>query len=415
VSARSFVRSVLQGHDAAAARHRAIFSVFLLSGSWAIVGGLFQPLLPLYVASIGGSATDVGLASSSHALAMLFSEPLWGLMGDRSGAAMPLLVSRLVTGTVFVAFLLRTDVWWVFVLQFVRGLFDVALAPIGRALLATLLPRQKRGTAMAMWYTTNQFGRSGMGFVGGGIVDTLGFRVLFVICAALTMGSAILGFLGLRRLPGVHPERPVSLDEPEGPSLPAPRARTRRELMRPFLIISGVTALGTCAQSGWRTFVPLYAAVALGLSASEIGWLFTISGLAVLAFTVPGGQLADRFGRRPLLLAGLGLSLIPTLAIAIGLAASFAALLALMVVGSMGNAAFNPARTALLSDLAPAGRHGTVIGIYGMAEDVGLLIGPLAGGLLWDRYGPAAAFSAFALVSLIALGTAFTLIRESED
>src|SRR5207248_10405692 len=160
---------------------RIVVVVMALTALWAMVNGLFQPLLPVYVTSIGGSATDVGVATAASALAFMLVEPFWGLLSDRIGAARPLLAAKVVSAAVFAAYLLRMDLGWVVLLQFVRGLSDVALAPIGRSLLAKHLPLAHRGTIMGLYSMTHNAGRNGMGFVGGGIVDGLGFRVLFIV------------------------------------------------------------------------------------------------------------------------------------------------------------------------------------------------------------------------------------------
>lgn len=52
------------------------------------------------------------------------------------------------------------------------------------------------------------------------------------------------------------------------------------------------------------------------------------------------------------------------------------------------------------------------MGVYGVAEDVGILIGPLLGGILWDRIGPAATFAMFAAVYGVTIVAAAVLLRE---
>jgi hypothetical protein len=52
------------------------------------------------------------------------------------------------------------------------------------------------------------------------------------------------------------------------------------------------------------------------------------------------------------------------------------------------------------------------MGIYGVAEDVGFLIGPLMGGLLWDRGGPPIAFAGFAVVYGVTITLVIILLRE---
>jgi MFS transporter, DHA1 family, multidrug resistance protein len=133
----------------------------------------------------------------------------------------------------------------------------------------------------------------------------------------------------------------------------------------------------------------------------------------VLLLTVPGGRLADRLGRKPLLVAGLAITSMPSIVVASGIAQSFFAMALLSVVMATGNAIGNPARQALIADVAPSGRQGLAMGIYGVAEDVGFLIGPLMGGLLWDRAGPPIAFASFALVYGVTIALVIILLRSA--
>ncbi|HET8570039.1 MAG TPA: MFS transporter [Candidatus Limnocylindria bacterium] len=382
---------------------RIVLVIMAVTALWALVGGLFQPFLPLYIASVGGTATDVGIAGASSALAFLAAEAVWGWASDRVGAGRPLLISKLVTTAAFLGYLWRTELWWIYILQFVRGISEVAMAPIGRALLARHVASERRGTIMGLYFTTQSLARSGTGFVGGGLIDGIGFRALFALCAALSFASGILAFLGLR---GTR-ELDRAADRASATAA-APTEGFRRQ----FTILSILAGLGFWAQSGWWMFFPLFAATIVGLSASQVGILTSLAGIAVLVFTLPGGRLADRYGRKPLLMIGLAISSIPAVAIAIGAGTSFGALAVLSFLLAAGNATSNPARQALIADIAPAGRQGLTMGVYGVAEDVGILVGPLLGGILWDRIGPGATFAMFAAVYFVTIATAAVLLRE---
>lgn len=391
---------VREREEEARASRRVIVVVMATTGLWAVTGGLFQPFLPLYIASIGGRATDVGLAAATSGVAFILAEALWGWASDRVGAARPLAISKLVTTAVFVGYVMRTEIWWIYLLQFVRGLSEVAMAPIGRALLAKHVAREGRGTVMGLYFTTQSLARSGTGIVGGGVVDALGFRALFLLCAVLSFAAGALAFFGLRRTADSTPRgRGVSASGQPG-------------FVREFVVLSLIAGLGFWGQSGWWTFFPLYSATVLGLSASQVGLLSTIAGLTVLALTLPGGRLADLIGRKPMLIAGLVVMSLPSIAISGGFIQTFLAMATLSLVMAAGNAASNPARQALIADIAPAGRQGLAMGVYGVAEDVGILVGPLIGGLLWDRFGPAAAFMSFGAAYVTTAVAAAMLLRE---
>jgi MFS transporter, DHA1 family, multidrug resistance protein len=393
-----------RGPGTTAARH-VVIVVLVTTALWALVSGLFQPFLPLYIASLGGSATDVGLAGAVSGLAYLLAEGVWGLTFDHVGAARPLAISKFVTAAVFVGYLARTDLWWIYLLQFLRGVSEVAMAPIGRALLAKHVPREGRGAVMGMYFTTQTLARSGTGIIGGGLIDSLGFHALFAVCAVSSFASGLIAFFGLRR----------TVDAVLVDAVRSGTGRRRAGLGRQFVLLSIFAGFGFWAQSGWTTFAPLFAATILHLSASQIGLLSTITGVVVLVLTVPGGRLADRLGRKPLLVAGLTITSLPAMLVASGIAQSFWAMAWLSLVMATGNAMGNPARQALIADVAPSGRQGLAMGIYGVAEDVGFLIGPLMGGLLWDRAGFRLAFASFAVVYGVTIALVIIFLREHPD
>jgi len=67
----------------------------------------------------------------------------------------------------------------------------------------------------------------------------------------------------------------------------------------------------------------------------------------------------------------------------------------------------SPAWLALMSEAAPPGRTGMVMGASETAQGAGLIVGPVFGGALYDRLGPQAPFIASAV--LLTAGTALAI------
>src|SRR5438045_9614736 len=93
------------------------------------------------------------------------------------------------------------------------------------------------------------------------------------------------------------------------------------------------------------------------------------------------GRLSDRYGRRPLILVGWAIGpLVPLGALAVGthLWWGFGVLVALGLVGSLGNAA----NQALVPDLLPPERHDAGYAAVRMKQNLGVTIDPALDGLL---------------------------------
>src|SRR5262249_27512935 len=157
------------------------------------------------------------------------------------------------------------------------------------------------------------------------------------LCAFLSLVGALLAFFGLRGIPNDAPAAPT---EEHAPGHREPNPQDDRFIRR-FAALSVVTVLGHWGN-GTRAFVTLYAVTVVGLSTTEIGLLASLTGVAILAFAVPGGQMCDRFGRKPVLIGGLIVSAAVPVMMAADLAQSFLALAALALVAAIGNSASNP-------------------------------------------------------------------------
>jgi predicted MFS family arabinose efflux permease len=116
------------------------------------------------------------------------------------------------------------------------------------------------------------------------------------------------------------------------------------------------------------------------------------------------GGVADRWGRRPLLLAGAGLFAASTLAY--GLAAGPAALAGLRLLTGAGEALFWVGALAAVADLAPAERRGEAMSLASLSLYLGIGVGPVLGELAIDRLGFAAAWALAAGCGLVAVALA---------
>ena len=128
----------------------------------------------------------------------------------------------------------------------------------------------------------------------------------------------------------------------------------------------------------------------IGATDAELGIALGAYALPILFVSLPLGRLSDTIGRRPLLLGGLLLTVVGSIAIA------FAPSLPLLVLGraiqGVGSAASWIAALALVSELAPPGRKGESIGYALAANSVGAIAGPALGGILGDTAGFALPF-----------------------
>jgi DHA1 family multidrug resistance protein-like MFS transporter len=149
----------------------------------------------------------------------------------------------------------------------------------------------------------------------------------------------------------------------------------------------------------------------VGASEAGLGLALGAYALPILLVSLPLGRLSDRIGRRPLLLAGLLLTVAGSIVIAV--APSLPPLVLGRAVQGVGSAASWIAALALVSELAPPERKGESIGYALAANSVGAIAGPALGGILGDAAGFAFPFVVVAVLGGgIAAIAYFVLPRE---
>jgi DHA1 family tetracycline resistance protein-like MFS transporter len=142
-----------------------------------------------------------------------------------------------------------------------------------------------------------------------------------------------------------------------------------------------------------------------------------ISDMAyALAATVAAplmGALADRLGRRPLVLGSLAVYVLAFTGYL--LASSTSAFILLRGLAGALTAGLIPAATGMVADLAPENRRGQWIGILSGGASFGWIAGPILGGLLYDRWGFAGALLVAIGMATLAFTTALLGVRETRS
>ena len=363
-----------------------VLLVSLLTFLHYVAAQMRGPILPLYAAAHGASATGVGFIIGAHMMVAAAGSIPLGRASDLWGRR-PFLLGGMAVG-VFTSLLLPlVDGELALMMTYgLAGLGVAAFTPSALSLVGDAAPPGRAGHAFA-WYTTAHYGAIGIGpFLGGLVAQLWGYRAAFVGSA---VGIAIALVVGV-----AMPMRTAAQASPRSGATFAD-IRSNASVWAGWIVALG----GLLTQGVVFTFFPLLGHER-GLTPAAIGLVFLVLGLANTLARFPAGWLVDRTERSTpyaiggVLVASIATALLPHVR-------GQATLLALVAVfGAVSGTAGVAIGVGLAASTTPAAR-GLVMGGYSTSLYLGLALGSFALGPVITHQGYAMGFAAGAAAGVI--------------
>ena len=346
------------------------------------IGGLFS--LPVFLLPIaqdtGWSTTGISTAMTLAFVALALGSIGWGYLSDRVGPRIVLLAgSVLLTAGLGLASLATSLVAF-------QLLFGVVVGISAAAIFAPMM------ACVTGWFDTRRslavsLVSAGMGMapmtmspLAAWLVQGYDWRTSLQIIAALVAAIMVPVSLLVRR--------PPALMQPAAPAAPAATheaAMSVGQALRsaPFLILV-VTSFLSCATHSGPIFHTVSYAVTCGIPLMAAVSIYSLEGLAGLGGRLVFGLLGDRFGAARVLVLALLAQAIVVLgyvyARQLGSLYTVAALFGFTYAGVM------PLFAVIARENFPLRMMGTVIGGTTMASSLGMALGPVLGGLIYDTF-----------------------------
>jgi MFS family permease len=273
----------------------------------------------------------------------------------------------------------------IIVLTCITGSLSELYRPASYALVGDLVAEEHRVVAFGLYrFAVN------LGFAAGpataGFLADHSFTLLFIGDAVT---SILYGLIALFALP--HGLRTYVKNERSGEAL---RVALRD---RPFLIFLLATLCITIVDFQMGSTFALHVR-ALGFPSRAYGLLISMNGMLIVVFELGITQWTRRFAPRPMialgyLLAGAGFALT-------GIARTLPVLAATVVIWTLGEMISSPVAGAYSVQLAPEQYRGRYLGMLMMMWSLGMVIGPSAGTLVFER-NPAAVWTACGVLGVI--------------
>jgi MFS family permease len=389
----------------------ALLAAILLVG---MGSELWLPLMPEYLNLLQAHLLVIALFGCAKDALDAVAFYLGGTVAARFNTRRALLLFNalpLVGLLILLAWPTRTAVF--VALPFV-GVWNSIAGPATLRVVGDSLAAHRRSVAFSLQSIQKRLSSLLAYFVSGQLVLLLGelqgVRAAIALALALVSGSLLLQYRFMRTavvdaVPALqHPWTVLR-------RFPAPLrqlllsdvlARWSEGMVREFLILYCLSILVASRAMTPAEGTAFYVAV-----------LLSVMNATSLVLYLPIGHLSGKPGaaKKPFIgLTFVFFSLFPLSVVLLGQSAGAWGLVAAFVIGGLREIG-EPARKAMVTELAPAEFRTQAIGVYWSARSVAILLAPLAGGVLWVGLGPDAAFWTAGALGI--LGTALFYLRFS--
>ncbi|MFI7382802.1 MFS transporter [Streptomyces sp. NPDC049813] len=183
--------------------------------------------------------------------------------------------------------------------------------------------------------------------------------------------------------------------------------------LRAILIAVSVALMAVIASVTGLNVAQTHMAVEFDASQGTVLWIINVYTLALAALLLPLGALGDRIGRKPMLVAGLGVFGAATVAAA--LAPTAEVMLAARVVSGIGAAMIMPVTLAVITSTFPEEKRGKAIGVWTGVAGGGGILGMFLAALLVDAADWRWLFALPVALVLAALAMTLTSVPDSRE
>ena len=368
------------GSAAPALLTRPFLFICLATGFFYLSFYLILPVMPLYVAGLGGTSSQIGLIIGLFAAMAMVMRPPAGWLIDTRGTRPILLVGMAIFLLASLGYIAAQSVQPILALRLFHGIGMGLFPTAATVVIAELAPARRRGEAMGWFGITNSLGLILGPVVGPAVAGRVGFPALFLLAA----GVAGLGMACIFLVPAA--ERPARRSR-----LPRPG-----DLFSPAAVLPSLILLLLYIPYGTVVaFIPL---VATSRGLENPGLFYTVFAAAMLLVRAKAGEISDRRGRAAAIVPGMivtGLSFL-----VLGLTNGPAGVLTGGAVLGLGFGCAQPALMAFTTDRVPPAERGKAMGTFYTAWELGIASGAAGAGWLLNVTDFAALFLVGAVIPM---------------
>ena len=372
-------------------------NLWVLSAGWfvsALGFALSIPFIAIYFnARLGLTITEVGVFFGVMAIVRAIFQGIGGELSDRIDRRSILIFAQAARSVSLLMIAISIGLDWGFwaVAGFlvVSSIFGAVFQPIANAMVSDILPEHLRLDGYAITRSAMNLGWA-VGPALGGLMASKSYAALFIAASIVTLIASLLFLFFLKPVPYERAKDKFKFKD----IIALKNDRT-------FLTHSVLTFILFIVVAQLIAPFSVYAVQIVGLSELELGYLFAANGLLVGFCQLPVTRLLSGIKMTTQLAIGAVLYAIGyTL---VGAVNGFWFLMMALVVVTLGELAISPPSITLASRLAPKGKMGRYMGVYGFMMASGWSFGPLYGGIILDKLAFNSPLLAWAAISSLAI------------
>ncbi len=353
---------------------------------------MVHSLLPVLLSTtLGASALTIGLIEGAAEAMVLVTKVFSGWASDALGKRKPLVLLGYGLATAVKPLFPMAESVAAVTTARLLDRFGKGIRGAPRdALVGDIAPPEIRGAAFGL--------RQSMDTVGAVLGPLLAVALLWLLA------DDIRAVLWVAVVPGVIAVLLLATTVREPPDVARRAARlpiTREGLARlgaPFWRLVALGAVIALARFS-EAFLVLRA-TDRGLSLTWVPMVLVVMSVVYALSAYPAGKLSDRMPRQRVL--ALGMAMLVLADVALALARGELLLFIGIALWGLHMGLTQGILATLIADRVPAAYRATAFGMFNLVSGVALLVASGAAGMLWERYDPAAAFWAGAVVAALA-------------
>lgn len=366
--------------------------------------GIIIPLSPYLARKFDASATEIGLLMAIYSIMQFLFSPIWGAISDRVGRRPVILIGLLGSAFSYLAFAFSETLWLLFLARGLAGVFGGNIST-AHAYIADVTSPEERSKGMGL------IGAAfGLGFIFGpllgGLLGTLGNQIGSEPPFGLSFSALGAAVLCLGNFTFAYFVLKESLTDKNVQSVRQRRNRLveiwrhlRQPTVGPLIIVFFLSGLAM-AQMEAMLFPYVADVFGWGLRMASFGFAY-VGVLMVFTQGYLIRKWMPKFGEPVLLAGGLGLFSLSLVGLSVSTTISILAIS--MTILAIGNGLMRPPNLGIISLLTPSNEQGAVMGVTNSIAALARIIGPILGGVLYERVGKVSPFLFAGVLAAIAL------------